>query len=137
MSASLTRVVRFRAAHHFWMPEWSAERNRSVFGAYTEPHQHEYTCRVTVAGPLDPRTGMVVELGFLDRVLDEEVLTPLAGKDLNRDVPAFASGASQPTCEALAAHLYGRIAARLPAGTSLERIRVEEDPTLYAECTGP
>jgi 6-pyruvoyl-tetrahydropterin synthase len=80
---------------------------------------------------------MVIDLGLLDRILDEQVLTPLAGKDLNRVVPAFAGGASQPTCEALAALLFGRIAARLPAGTSLERVRVEEDPTLYADCTGP
>jgi hypothetical protein len=32
--------------------------------------------------------------------------------------------------------VYSRVAARLPAGIALERVRVAEDPTLYAECTG-
>jgi hypothetical protein len=51
-------------------------------------------------------------------------------------VPAFAYGRTLPTCEAIAAHLFPRIAARLPAPVVLERVRVLEDPTLYADCTG-
>jgi hypothetical protein len=41
-----------------------------------------------------------------------------------------------PTCEAIAAQVYTRVAARLPAGVALERVRIVEDPTLYADCTG-
>jgi hypothetical protein len=41
-----------------------------------------------------------------------------------------------PTCEALAMDVYRRIAARLPRGVTLERVRIMEDPTLYADCTG-
>jgi hypothetical protein len=29
-----------------------------------------------------------------------------------------------------------RGAARLPAGVPLDRVRIMEDPTLYADCTG-
>lgn len=36
----------------------------------------------------------------------------------------------------LPANLFPRIAARLPAGPALERVRIMEDPTLYADCTG-
>jgi 6-pyruvoyltetrahydropterin/6-carboxytetrahydropterin synthase len=79
---------------------------------------------------------MIIDLGLLDRVLDDEVLQPLAGKHLNLDVPAFAYGRLLPTCEALATYLFPRIAARLPAGVALERVRIMEDPTLYADCTG-
>ena len=32
--------------------------------------------------------------------------------------------------------LVPRVAARLPAGVVLERVRILEDPTLYADCTG-
>jgi hypothetical protein len=41
-----------------------------------------------------------------------------------------------PTCEAIAADVFPRVAARLPAGVVLERVRILEDPTLYADCTG-
>lgn len=59
-----------------------------------------------------------------------------AGKPVNLDLPTFAYRQTLPTCEAIAAYLFPRIAARLPAGVVLERVRIEEDPTLYADRTG-
>jgi 6-pyruvoyltetrahydropterin/6-carboxytetrahydropterin synthase len=135
--ASLTRTVSFHALHRFYRPEWSETRNREVFGALSDPpgHGHDYQCGVTVGGPLD-EMGMILDLTLLDRILSEEVVKPFAGKHFNLDVPAFAYGRTLPTCEAIAAHVFRRIAARLPAGVVLERVRIKEDPTLYADCTG-
>ena len=135
---SLTRTVGFRALHRFYRPEWGDARNREVFGPLSDPpgHAHDYQCAVTVIGPVDEVMGMVLDLALLDRVLQEEVLTPFDGKHLNLDVPAFAYGRVLPTCEAIAAYLYQRIAPRLPTGVTLERLRVLEDPTLHADCTG-
>lgn len=137
MAASLTRAVSFHARHRFYRPEWSEARNREVFGPLADPpgHGHDYQCAVTVTGRLS-ESGMIMDLGLLDRILKEEVLTPLAGKHLNLDVPAFASGRTLPTCEAIAAHVFARIAPRLPQGVVLERVRIAEDPTLYADYTG-
>ena len=137
MPASLTRAVGFYALHRYHRPDWSEARNREAFGAAGDPpgHGHDYRCLVTVQGPVD-ESGMIVDLVLLDRVLAEEVVQPLAGKHLNLDVPAFGYGRMLPTCEAIAAYLYPRIAARLPAGVRLERVRIMEDPTLYADCTG-
>ena len=83
-------------------------------------------------GTLDAATGMLLDLPALDRVLAEEI-GRLDGGNLNRDIPPFAAG-QQPTCEALAAWLFGRIAPRLPAGARLGLVRVAEDATLHAEC---
>ena len=79
---------------------------------------------------------MVMDLGHLDRILQEEVIAPFDGKHLNLDVPAFAYGRTLPTCEAIAGHVFPRVAARLPPGVTLERVRIMEDPTLYGDCTG-
>ena len=87
---------------------------------------------VTVTGPLDATTSMITDLLILDRVLANEV-TILNDTHLNHAVPRFAYGATLPTCEALAVLFAERIAARLPAGVRLERVRVAEDATLYAE----
>lgn len=136
MPTSLSRVVRFRATHHLWRADWTAERNREAFGPLAEPHGHDYACEVTVAGPVDPVSGMIMDLARLDQLLREEVEGPLAGRHLNREVEAFRSGRPVPTCEALARHLFAQLHARLPAGVSLTRVRVAEDATLHAECTG-
>ncbi len=135
MAASLTRTVGFHALHHLYRPDWSETRNREMFGPLASPHGHDYQCAVTVTGPLD-ETGMVVDLTLLDGLLNEEVVRPLSGKHLNRDVPAFAGGRPLPTCEALAAYLFARMASRLPRGVELERVRITEDATLYGDCTG-
>jgi 6-pyruvoyl-tetrahydropterin synthase len=134
MPISLTRTVGFHARHHLRVAAWDEARNRRHFGQLTEPHAHDYTCSVTVSGPVDPQ-GMIMDLALLDRILEEEV-RPLDGSHLNRDIPIFAAGHPLPTCEALAAFLFRRVAPRLPAGVRLDRLRVAEDATLQADCSG-
>jgi 6-pyruvoyltetrahydropterin/6-carboxytetrahydropterin synthase len=138
MSVSLTRTVGFRAVHRLFRPDWTEARNREAFGALSDPpgHPHDYRCAVTVSGQIDGRMGMVVDLVELDRILQEEVVSRLDGKHLNEDVPGLGYGQMLPTCEAVAMDVYRRIASRLPQGVTLERVRVMEDPTLYADCTG-
>jgi 6-pyruvoyltetrahydropterin/6-carboxytetrahydropterin synthase len=137
MPASLTRTVSFHATHRYYRPEWTESRNREVFGSLADPpgHGHDYQCAVTIGGPIS-EDGMLLDLALLDRILKEEVLRPLEGKHLNLDIAAFAYGGTLPTCEAIAAYLFPRIAGRLPTGVVLERVRIMEDPSLYADCTG-
>ena len=136
MSLTLTRTVTFHARHRLYRPEWSADENRRAFGPLSEepPHGHDYRCAVTVSGS-DAPSDRLVDLAQLDVILQEEIVGPHDGRYLNREVPAFAR--TLPTCEAMAAHFYARLAARLPGSVRLERVRVSEDPTLYADCTGP
>ncbi len=138
MPVVLTRTVGFRAVHRFSRPDWTAARNREAFGPLSDPpgHPHDYRCAVTVSGPVDDRMGMVVDLAELDRILQDEVVGRLDGKHLNQDVPGLGYGEMLPTCEAIAIDLYRRISARLPSGVALDRVRIMEDPTLYADCTG-
>ena len=126
----------FRATHRFFKPGWSVERNRARFGsAADEPgHAHDYRCAVTVAGTMDPATDTIVDLAQLDEILAAEIVNRLDGKHINLDLPEFAYGRLLPSCEALARFLFGRLAARLPRGIGLERVRVAEDATLYADC---
>jgi 6-pyruvoyltetrahydropterin/6-carboxytetrahydropterin synthase len=137
MAIELTRTVGFRAVHRLYRADWSPERNREAFGPLSDPpgHPHDYSCAVTVTGPLDRVMGMVMDLVELDRILREEIVTPFEGRNLNQDVAEFASG-TLPTCESLALLVYRRVAPRLPAGVTLARVRVAEDATLHADCTG-
>jgi 6-pyruvoyltetrahydropterin/6-carboxytetrahydropterin synthase len=136
MPVTLTRTVGFRAVHRLYRPDWSEARNREAFGPLSEPpgHAHDYRCAVTVAGALEAPMAMVVDLPALDRILQEEVVARLDGKHLNQDVPGLSG--TIPTCEALAVEVFRRVASRLPREVRLERVRIMEDPTLYADCTG-
>jgi 6-pyruvoyltetrahydropterin/6-carboxytetrahydropterin synthase len=79
---SLTRRVTFAAAHRYRRADWSEARNREVFGACANPnfHGHTYTCDVTVSGPVDPETGMLVDLGRLDRALATQLYYAMGGR---------------------------------------------------------
>lgn len=130
MPLTLTRTIRFTATHRMFRPGLSAEANRREFGAVADWHPHDYECAVTVAGAADP-SGMILDLAALDRLLREEITARLHGR-LN-ELPEFSGGRPLPTCEALASHLFERLARRLPAGVTLDSVRVAEDATLSAE----
>ena len=130
---SLTRRVQFAAAHRYRRPDWSESENADVFGACAHPnyHGHTYTCDVTVAGPVDEETGFVVDLSFLDSVLQREVHDRFDHRNINLDVPEFAEGKLIPTGENLARFIAERCQSAL-AHTSARVIRVNlaEDVTL-------
>lgn len=134
----LTRIVPFAAAHRYFRPEWSEARNREVFGACAgeHGHGHSYECHVTVAGSMDRETGMLMDLRTLDAILAEEITARFDHRFINHEVPEFGPGGLIPTGEALAVSIWRRVAQRLPAGVRLERVRVQEEPHLFAEYLG-
>jgi 6-pyruvoyltetrahydropterin/6-carboxytetrahydropterin synthase len=133
---SLTRRVRFTATHRYWRSDWSDERNEQLFGAATVPHAHDYACDVTVRGPIDDETGMLIDLGMLDRTLDREVRARFHGKSISLQLPEFADGKLIPTCENLARFIFERLAASLGGSARLASVIVREDETISAEFTG-
>jgi 6-pyruvoyltetrahydropterin/6-carboxytetrahydropterin synthase len=108
-----------------------------VFGASSHPsyHGHSYTCDVTVSGPVDDTTGFVVDLGRLDRVLDEQVRQRFDFRNLNVDVPEFASGELIPTGENLAHIIFANVQAALGTDVRVTTVTVAEDVTLSATVT--
>ena len=135
-TAYLTRVVEFTAGHRLQRPDRSAEQNAVEFGRAATDHEHRYQCRVTVAGSLVAERGGVVNLGTLDRLLQDEIVAPLAGRSINDAVAEFGPGRRLPTGEALAVYIWERLAPRLPAGVRLHAVRVQEGPHLYSEYLG-
>ena len=138
MPVSLTRTVGFHAWHRYWRPDWTPAQNHAAFGALADlpGHDHPSRCAVTVTGAFDTASGAVIDLPLLDGILADEVVKPLDGTHIEHDLDDFHPGRTLPTCEALARWLFPRIARRLPSGVTLARVRVAEDETLHADCTG-
>jgi 6-pyruvoyltetrahydropterin/6-carboxytetrahydropterin synthase len=103
----ITRRATFAAGHVLCRPEWSEERNREVFGACASDHGHNYIVEVTVGGPVDPDTGMVVNLKHVDAVLRRELIDAVDHRHLNRDVD-FLRGIV-PTAENIALAAFERL----------------------------
>jgi 6-pyruvoyltetrahydropterin/6-carboxytetrahydropterin synthase len=129
----LTKRIEFAAAHRYVKPEWDEAKNRAVFGpCYNPPaHGHNYMLEVTVAGEVDPHTGMVINLFDLKRVL-LAVIEEFDHKNLNLDMPHFKDRI--PTSENLARVLWTKLQIQKDIGT-LHAIRLYEDEDLYVDVT--
>jgi len=114
----------FSASHRLHSPEMSEQENQRVYGKCNNPygHGHNYALEVTVAGAIDPATGMVCNLVDLDTSVDREVLERFGHRNLN-DVDAFR--ALVPTTENLCIEIY-RVLKRGFRGALLEKVRLEE-----------
>jgi len=129
----LRRRVAFAAGHAYWLKNKSDEENRRLFGRFASRwgHGHNYVAEATVAGEIDPKTGMVVNITEVDRVLKEQVIGPLADKHLNYEVPHFAD--TPPTLENIARYVAERFTAHFKHPEArLTRVTVWESPTLWA-----
>jgi 6-pyruvoyltetrahydropterin/6-carboxytetrahydropterin synthase len=133
----ISRAARFSASHRYHNPAWSAERNREVFGACNNPfgHGHNYEVQVTVAGTVDPQTGMVLNLCEIDEVLRKQVVSRMDHRHLNEELPEWRD--KVPTTENIAIAIWERIERDLRRrGARLARVRLYESPDLYAEYCG-
>jgi 6-pyruvoyltetrahydropterin/6-carboxytetrahydropterin synthase len=129
----ITRRATFAAAHVLCRPEWSQARNQEVFGPCSSDHGHNYVVEVTVAGAVDPETGMVANLKDVDRVLRREFIDLVDHKHLNRDVECLHGVV--PTAENIAIAAFRLLSPHFgPA--RLVRLRLTESENNSAEVIG-
>ena len=89
-------------------------------------------CDITVSGPIDDKTGFVVDLGVLDQILKAQVIDRFDHRNINMDVPEFGDGKLVPTGENLARFIFEQVGRALPEPAKVERVTVGEDETLSA-----
>ena len=134
MEAHLTISTHFSAAHRLAHPDLSYEENSEIYGKCARPngHGHNYHLEVTVKGEIDPRTGMIVDLGALHKVIEDYVVEPFDHTFLNKDIPYFAQVV--PTAENIA--IYIRQLLEQPIhelGAQLYKVKLIESPNNSCE----
>ncbi len=131
---TISKKFEFSASHRYWNEKWSAEKNQQVFGLCTSPygHGHNYELHVTVSGPIDPQTGMIINLAVLKQIAGK-IVEQFDHKFLNLDTPYFKERI--PTTENIALVLFDLLdeQIRKEAGIRLERIRLYERHDLYVD----
>ncbi|HTX89299.1 MAG TPA: 6-carboxytetrahydropterin synthase [Bacteroidales bacterium] len=123
----LTRKERFNAAHRLFREEYSDEENFRIFGKCSNPlwHGHNYTLYITVKGPVNPRTGFVMDLRILSRLIQERVIEKVDHRNLNLEVD-FMKGRLAST-ENLAMAIWQELDGEIrKEGAQLHSVKIEE-----------
>jgi 6-pyruvoyltetrahydropterin/6-carboxytetrahydropterin synthase len=124
MKAYLTRRYLFSASHRLHCEDMSAAENKTAYGKCNNPHGHghNYSVEVTVAGQVDPRTGMVCNLVDLDSFVHEKILERFGHQNLNT-LAEFE--AIVPTTENLCVEVFD-ILEREFYHAQVDKVRIEE-----------
>jgi 6-pyruvoyltetrahydropterin/6-carboxytetrahydropterin synthase len=132
---TVTRRLRFNAAHRVHNPALSDDENRSLFGKCNNPnwHGHNYVLEVSVTGPIDDRTGYVIDLGALKAIVQREVIDHIDHHNLNVDVE-FMHGIN-PTAENIVVACWRVLQPKVAPGT-LRRLRLLETENNWVEYDG-
>lgn len=136
MNARLTRACKFAAVHRLHNPALSAAENKALYGKcnHESGHGHTYVVHVTVEGPVDPRTGMVINLFDLDAILEREVLGRFAFRSMDEALRPY--GAPVSTAENIARVLWTILGGALPPGVRLAAVHIGETLKNSAEYAG-
>ena len=100
-------------------------------------HGHNYTLQITVAGAVQPDTGMVVDMVKLDSFVRERVLDRFDLQNLNLD-PIFGMQVSstENLCREVWSLLSGIEDQHRMGSARLESIRIEETSNNFFEYAG-
>ena len=134
MKAYFGRRYMLSASHRLHSDALTTEENRAAYGKCNNPHGHghNYVVEVLTGGPVDPETGMVVNMVALDAAVRERVIERFDHANLNLD-SIFQDRV--PTTENLCKAVFGLLKDELPAGV-LECVRVEETENNFFEYRG-
>ena len=134
MKVTLTRRYSFSASHRLHSNAMNDAENQTLYGKCNNPygHGHNYVVEVTLAGTVDPATGMIANLVDLDAYVQKQVLADFDHRYINEEIPAFKT--LVPTTENLCIEIYNRLKGF--TGAKLDRVRIEETSRNSFEYSG-
>jgi len=129
---SVFRKEHFNAAHRLHNPDWSAEKNKEIFGLCNNAnyHGHNYELIIQITGTINPETGYVIDMKDLSILAQEEVVKKFDHKNLNLDVPEFEN--LNPSAENIAVVIYHKLRVKIAAELDL-KIRLYETERNFVE----
>jgi len=135
---TVNRKAHFNAAHRLFKPEWSDEKNRTVFGKCSNPlyHGHNYDLVVSVTGEIDPLTGFVMDMKVLKDLIRTEIEDAFDHKNLNEEVPEFNDTTGlNPTSENIVVVIWNKIRPKIDNAHELS-VTLYETPRNFVSYKG-
>ncbi len=132
----ITKEYKFCAAHKYWNNKWDKKKNYEVFGDDIYNHGHNYILRITVKGEIDPDSGFIVNLMWLNKIINENIIKSLDHKQIDQDIDWFKD--KSPSTENLVRFVWAKLTPFFETeNCSLFKIYLRETPTIYTEYYGP
>jgi 6-pyruvoyltetrahydropterin/6-carboxytetrahydropterin synthase len=133
----ITRRFHFSASHRVYNPALSNEENFRLYGKCSNPggHGHNYVMDITVAGEVDSKTGFVMDLTELKKIVEDAIITKVDHKNLNVDVD-FMSGVL-PSTENIAVKFWEQIEEKINGPKrNLSSVKIKETVNNSVEYKG-
>ena len=121
-----THVYEFAASHRLHSTHLTDEENVELFGKcnYVHGHGHNYVLEVTVAGPIEARSGHILDPRLMDEIVHREVVDRYDHKHFNHDIPEFVG--LIPSSEIIVKVIWERLKDKIPAPARLDRVVLRE-----------
>ena len=133
LKVTLSRQVHFSSGHRYFNKDLSEAQNKEIFGACYSPHGHghNYILEAEFSGPVDPQTGMIINLRDIDVKL-KRVAAVFDHKFINEDVEEFTN--KVPTTENLALSCFQRVCNEFSEDpVEVTRVRLYETKELWVD----
>ncbi|HMR89830.1 MAG TPA: 6-carboxytetrahydropterin synthase [Saprospiraceae bacterium] len=132
MRVAVYRKAHFNAAHRLNNPNWSAEKNKEIFGLCnnTNYHGHNYELEVKLIGDVNPETGYVYDMKDLADIIKSEIEDRFDHKNLNLDTVEFSN--MIPSAENIAYVIYNILREKIDTKYDI-CIKLWETPRNYVE----
>jgi len=125
-----TRIL-FSAAHSYRDKHKSPEENRGKYGKYSRIHGHNYEVILGLRGPIDMKSGMMINFFEVEQILKEKIISILDISHLEEDIPWFRE--HLPTTENISLFVYHQLKRAFPPSVILVSVEVRETPDLGAK----
>jgi 6-pyruvoyltetrahydropterin/6-carboxytetrahydropterin synthase len=136
MLLTVSKRVEFSASRRLFVPRWTDSENMVAFGPETEARYgtgRNYAAYFVFTGPVDPVTGMLINISEIKARAGKIVHERFDHKFLNEDNPAFA--AVPPTVENMARQLHVEVAPLFSdVDAKLAACHLTESPERSATC---
>ena len=131
----LTKQYKFCAAHRYWNPEWSEDKNLEIFGEDVRVHGHNYELQITINGPVNPHSGFILNLHNLSKTVEENVISIMDHSQIELDIKWFEN--KQPSTENMVIFIWDQLVDKIEKPALLHSILLRETPTIFTEYFGP
>lgn len=131
----VTRREVFSSAHRLYNPSFTDDENEQIYDKCNNyhGHGHNYVLEVVVEGEIDEKTGYVIDLKVLKKIIIENVIRKVDHKHLNLDVDFMKDVI--PTAENIAVKIWDQLVDKIPNGR-LYKIKLWETENNYVEYFG-
>ena len=130
----ITRRERFSSAHRLINENLTANENKNLFKKCYEMHGHNYELFVTVCGEINKKSGFIIDLKDLKKIIQEKVIQKLDHNYIN-NVDFMKE--KIPTTENLCVQIWKQIQPAVKIlGAKLYCIKISETENNYFEYFG-